>query len=261
MSVAQVGVVAQKPSDLNDLRQYFKSLAGGPYTYIQGANTDMTVGTLIGIADHTEFFLRRAQSCFSQDFLNEVVAHSGTLNPIEVNRTAKLDLDAGLDASRIGPVTADIKAEFQRKGIRTIEIKYAALSRVAIEIDALKNQMTKVMDEGCRSSFLSKKDNRFVIVETLSAKEYEVRFTNESGSDISVSAKVFTTLFPRFKSSSSSEITGSQKVQTTEPVIVAIKTIKPRTAVDKFSSEPLDLVTVPPDRFYEVSDVRATRQE
>src|SRR5437016_14286510 len=50
---------AQTRSDLSDIRQYFKSIAGGPYIYLQGANSDMSVGTLMAEVDGTQFFVRR----------------------------------------------------------------------------------------------------------------------------------------------------------------------------------------------------------
>jgi hypothetical protein len=252
---------AQKPSDLTDLRQYFKTIAGGPYTYLQGANTDMAVGTLVAEVDGTQFFVRKPESCFTAAFLTSISDKNGKVEPIDVNRTANLDLAIGLNAAQAGPLVSDVKAEFNRKAVRTVTIKYGTLTRTAVEIDALKQQIIKEMDPGCKRSFTSEKGHRYIIAETLSATDFSISFKNSAGNDVGISAKIYSILFPSFKSSTNAEITGAQTIQRSEPLIVAIKAIKPKTLHDKFAGGESQLDIVDPDSFYKVFDTGTASKE
>ena len=244
---------AQKPSDLGQMREYFRSIAGGPYIYLQGANSDMTVGTLMAEIDGTQFFVRRPESCFGPAIIKSLVAGAGKVEPINVNRTAHLDLNIGLNATRLGAVTSDVQAEFEKKGAKSVDIKYGTLTRTVLEIDKLKQQIQEGMDAGCKASFLSRKGHRYIIVENLSATDFTVKFTNSTGSDVSLSAKLFSILFPSFKAKTEGEITGEQEIKASEPLIVAIKTIKPKS-LDKFAGGALELDSGAPDSFYRVFD-------
>jgi len=245
---------AQGISDLNTMRDYFrKEIADGPYTFLQSPRTGLGVGTVYMVQDKMTIFYTRPDNCFTPDTL-AVVQKSDTMKVSNFNSTSKYSLDIGLKVANAGPITDDVKSEFQKKGASKVVVKIPYLKRQLLTLADLRQAIRNGMDADCRAAFTEGKPPRWLILEALYTDNYSVSFENSGGNNVSISAGILKILFPSFKFDNSKESSGTLEFSD-QPYIVAVKSVKVDRVI-KFGAGDIPLSVVEPDKYYNVVSAR-----
>jgi hypothetical protein len=101
---------------------------------------------------------------------------------------------------------------------------------------------------------MRKSPERWIILETLTADDYSIKFEGGGATDASIAVGILKVLFPKFKFGTENEFKGELKFAG-EPHIVAVKAVRIKDAVKFAGSGELPEV-VNPLEYYKVVDSR-----
>lgn len=248
---------AQAASDLNTMREYFRrQIADGPYTFLQSPRTGLGVGTVYTVQDKMTIYYTRPENCFTPDTL-AIVKNSDTMKVADFNSTSKYSLDIGLKIANAGPITNEVKSEFERKGASKVTVKIPYLKRQLLTLVDLRQAIRNGMDADCQAAFTHGRPQRWLIMEALYTDKYSISFENSSGNDVSISGGILKILFPSFKFDNSKESSGTLEFSD-QPYIVAVKAVKVDD-VTKFGAGDVALSVVDPDAYYNVVSAKTER--
>jgi hypothetical protein len=232
--------------DLGQMRDYFKKLSGGPYVYLQTPRTGLGVGTIYVIKGKSTYYITRPEDCFAQSVLGRVTSSA---KPVTGTLESKYSLDAGLKVVPVGPITNELKVGLSKNGVSSVVVTIPSLQQKVITLAELRKAFTdQAIDAECRASLNS--PDRWLVIETLSAKDYSVSLKRSGGMSGTFDVGLFKLLFPNFKGDMSKAASGTVEFANADPpYIVAIKALKFSDTTRFASDDKMSTVVDPSDYF------------
>lgn len=182
----------------SEMREHFKNLQGGPWTYIQTSRAGLSVGSLWTSPSSDELpdtpHLPPSE-CFAEEDLKASIEPEPTSYlDLKISKAVDLGWKAGLKLLGIPIVGKDSLIEIEKANLRTIVFSYKDVTEVGVPYEGkFKTLLDRIRPE-CKAALLRSTPKTYVVQKMILAKKITVKLEDKAGKPIKLEgglAKLF----------------------------------------------------------------------